>query len=204
MIDFFDIRNDFVLENEFCLLRVLSKNDYEEFLQFSINEPETWFYSLQGADGKENLKKYLDIAYANFEKKIELPFTIIDKKLNKVAGSTRFYDINFNFNTTQIGYTWLAKEFRQTGLNKSCKYLMLNFAFDYWQMERVELRADARNKTSINAMQSIGAKVDGILRSNMPTKETGGVRRDSIVLSILKNEWYCETKQNLFNKINKS
>jgi len=58
-------------------------------------------------------------------------------------------------------------------------------------MERVEFRADNSNERSIAAMKSIGCKVEGILRSQMPT-QTEGVRRDSIVLSILKNEWFDE------------
>ncbi len=73
------------------------------------------------------------------------------------------------------------------------------FAFEELDLERVEFRADARNEKSIAAMKSIGCKVDGILRSNMPTVE--GERRDSIVLSILKNEWFNDVKENLKKKL---
>ena len=66
-------------------------------------------------------------------------------------------------------------------------------------MERVEFRADNNNARSIAAMKSIGCKVDGILRSNMPKREGG--RRDSIILSILKNEWESEVKEMLKGKI---
>jgi RimJ/RimL family protein N-acetyltransferase len=67
-------------------------------------------------------------------------------------------------------------------------------------MERVEFRADNNNERSIAAMKSIGCKVEGVLRSNMPTKEVN-VRRDSIVLSILKKEWFSEVKENLMKKM---
>ncbi len=66
-------------------------------------------------------------------------------------------------------------------------------------MMRVEFRADARNERSIAAMKSIGCKVDGILRSNLWLE--GGIRRDSIVLSILKDEWQNEVKENLRKKL---
>jgi RimJ/RimL family protein N-acetyltransferase len=66
-------------------------------------------------------------------------------------------------------------------------------------MERVEFRADNENVRSIAAMKSIGCKTDGILRSNMPKREGG--RRDSIVLSILKNEWESKVKEMLGKKI---
>ncbi len=66
-------------------------------------------------------------------------------------------------------------------------------------MERVEFRADNENVRSIAAMKSIGCKVDGVLRSNTPKREGG--RRNSIVLSILKQEWENEVKEMLRKKI---
>lgn len=120
------------------------------------------------------------------------------KLKNEYAGSTRFYDINLPFKALQLGYTWYGKNFRGTRLNKNCKLLLLEFAFEKMLMERVEFRADNNNARSIAAMKSIGCKVDGILRSNMPTRNTE-VRRDSIVLSILKNEWFDDVKIKLKN-----
>jgi RimJ/RimL family protein N-acetyltransferase len=78
--------------------------------------------------------------------------------------------------------------------------LLLQFAFEKLGMERVEFRADARNERSIAAMKSLGCKVDGILRSNMPTME-GDVRHDSIVLSILRKEWFDAVKEQLKKKL---
>jgi RimJ/RimL family protein N-acetyltransferase len=99
----------------------------------------------------------------------------------------------------QLGYTWYGKEFQGTGLNKHCKYLLLEFAFEKMQVERVEFRADANNEKSIAAMKSIGCTVEGILRKNVKKPEGG--RRDSIILSILKDEWNQQVKQNLKNKL---
>jgi RimJ/RimL family protein N-acetyltransferase len=62
-------------------------------------------------------------------------------------------------------------------------------------MERVEFRADNSNKRSIAAMKSIGCKEEGILRSTGFNED--GTRRDSIVLSILKNEWNNTIKTEL-------
>ena len=63
-------------------------------------------------------------------------------------------------------------------------------------MERVEFRADANNQRSIAAMKRIGCTVEGILRNHMPT-HTPEIRRDSIILSILKDEWFDKVKMNL-------
>jgi len=59
----------------------------------------------------------------------------------------------------------------------------------------VELRADNNNKRSIAAMKKIGCTVEGVLRNHLPMPN--GTRRDSIVLSILKEEWEVELKQKL-------
>jgi RimJ/RimL family protein N-acetyltransferase len=189
-----------ILEDESVLLRPLEISDVDSLLDISLNEPETWYYSLVRADGKENLINYIQIAIKARENKTEFPFIVYDKKSGKYAGSTRFYDIDLPFKTLQLGYTWYGKDFRGTGLNKHCKYLLLQFAFETLGMERVEFRADNNNERSITAMKSIGCKVEGVLRSNMPTFE-GNTRRDSIILSILKKEWFDEVKENLIKKL---
>jgi RimJ/RimL family protein N-acetyltransferase len=189
-----------ILEDEMVLLRLLQVTDVENLLDISINEPETWEYSLVRANGKENLENYIQIALKAKENQTEFPFIVFDKKSGKYAGSTRFYDINLAFKTLQLGYTWYGKDFRGTGLNKHCKYLLLQFAFETLGMERVEFRADNNNQRSIAAMKSIGCKVEGVLRSHMPTLGSD-VRRDSIVLSILKKEWFDTVKENLKQKL---
>ncbi len=190
----------YVLEDEHVLLRRLREDDHNNLLPFSLNEAETWKYSLVSAEGEEGLKNYINIALQAWGEEKEYPFIVFDKLTNEYAGSTRFYDINEEFKTVQIGYTWYGKKFRGTKHNKHCKYVLLTFAFEELGMERVEFRADNNNERSIAAMKSIGCKVDGVLRSNMPTRDNN-VRRDSIVLSILKKEWFDEVKENLKKRL---
>jgi RimJ/RimL family protein N-acetyltransferase len=189
-----------ILEDESILLRPLQETDVENLLEISLNEPETWEYSLVRANGRENLENYIKIALKAKENKTEFPFIVFDKKSGKYAGSTRFYDIQLPFKTLQLGYTWYGKDFRGTGLNKRCKFLLLQFAFETLGMERVEFRADNNNQRSIAAMKSIGCTVEGVMRNHMPTLGSD-VRRDSIILSILSNEWFESVKENLKNKL---
>jgi RimJ/RimL family protein N-acetyltransferase len=188
--------NQTVLEDAFVLLRPLQVSDVDNLLEISLHEPETWEYSLVRANGRKNLENYIQLALKARENNIEFPFIVYDKKQGKYAGSTRFYDINLGFKTLQIGYTWYGKAFRGTGLNKHCKYLLLQFAFETLNVERVEFRADANNLRSIAAMKSIGCQVEGVMRSHMPTLDSA-IRRDSIVLSILKNEWFEVVKSKI-------
>ena len=195
----FDPKAEYILEDDRVLLRPLKENDFEFLLPFALNEPDTWKYSGVSAKGKQGMKNYVNTAIDGRADGKEYPFIVFDKQLNEYAGSTRFYDIQQANQTLQLGYTWYGEKFRGTGLNKHCKFLLLRFAFESLNAERVEFRADARNERSIAAMKSIGCKPEGILRSNMPLQDSG--RRDSIVLSILKNEWEGGVKENLKKKL---
>lgn len=186
-----DFKQDIILENDRTILKPLSITDFDALLPFSKNEPELWKYSLKSASGSDNLKSYINAALKQRELNQAYPFLVFDKLTKEVAGTTRFYDSQEIHNTIQLGYTWYGKRFQGTGLNKNCKFLMLNHAFENWKLDRVEFRADNNNKRSIAAMKSIGCIEEGVLRSNCAS-EVG--RRDSIVLSILQNEWFDEKK----------
>ena len=182
----FNFKSDLILENERVQLRPLSATDHAFFLPFSLKEHALWTYSLTSAAGEEKLENYLQAALQLKEEETGYPFLVYDKKNEKIAGSTRFYSINFHHKTLSIGYTWYGKEFQRTGLNRHCKLLLLTHAFEALEIERVEFRADAKNTRSITAMRAIGCTLEGTLRNNC-TSKTG--RRDSVVLSIVKNEW---------------
>jgi len=76
---------------------------------------------------------------------------------------------------------------------------LATYVFEEWGMERLEFRADANNAQSVAAMKAIGCVEEGILRNHMPTAQGG--RRDSIILSILKTEWFGGVKELLQQKI---
>lgn len=200
MLEQFDCAKEYVLEDDRVILRPLQPEDKIHLLPFSLNEPYLWKYSLVSAEGEEGLQNYMNITFKARDEGKEYPFIVFDKLTNEYAGSTRFYDIQNELETVQLGYTWYGTKFQGTGLNKHCKYLLLTFAFEKIGFERFELRADNNNARSIAAMKSLGCKVDGILRSNMPTREEGK-RRDSIVLSILKDEWFGEVKESLWARL---
>ncbi len=197
----FNFHQNYTLENERVKLMPLDGNNSTYLKHFSINEPNIWKYSLVPVAGEENFKKYVSNSLLSREEETAYPFIVFDKKTNEYAGSTRFYDIQLNNLTLQLGYTWYGGKFQGTGLNKNCKYLLLQFAFETMGVERVEFRADYNNKRSIAAMKGIGCTIEGILRSNVPNANGG--RRDSIILSVLRQEWEERVKKNLKEKMEK-
>lgn len=195
----FNFSENYVLEDDVVLLRPLQLTDYDHLKKFAIYQPELWKYSLVNVAGEENLKRYIQEALNLKSTEKEFPFIVFDKRVQQYAGSTRFYDIQLSNKTLQLGFTWYGKEFHGTGLNKHCKYLLLEFAFEKMGMERVEFRADNNNEKSVAAMKSIGCTVEGVLRQNLILPD--GTRRDSIILSILKNEWEKYVKEKLARKL---
>jgi N-acetyltransferase len=195
----FDPTKEYILENDVVLLRPLVESDYEHLLHFAINEPEIWKFSLVPASGEDGLKNYIAAAIEARAKGTEYAFIVFDKRTQQYAGSTRFYDIQLHNQSVQLGYTWYGTAFQGTGLNKNCKLLLLQFAFDELGLERVEFRADNNNERSKAAMRSIGCVEEGVLRSHLDTYT--GIRRSSIILSILKSEWDGVVKERLMQKI---
>jgi RimJ/RimL family protein N-acetyltransferase len=191
----FDFTKEIILENERVLLRPLQLSDGSLLAHYVNEEPNLWQYSLAAITNTKDLEKYIQSAIEAREHQTSYAFIVFDKQLNDYVGCTRFYDIQLNFQTTQIGYTWYSKKCWGTKLNENCKYLLLEFAFDQMGFERIEFRADNNNKRSIAAMQKIGCTIEGVLRNHLPMP--AGKRRDSIVLSILKEEWNASLKQAL-------
>jgi N-acetyltransferase len=192
---------EYILENDVVLLRPLTANDYEHLLPFALNEPNLWTFSLISPAGADGMKDYIAAAIDGRAKGLEYPFIVFDKRTQQYAGSTRFYDIQMHNKSMQLGYTWYGKGFQGTGLNKNCKLLLLQFAFETLGLERIEFRADNNNETSKAAMRSIGCVEEGVLRSHVSTYTS--LRRNSIILSILKDEWESGVKEKLIEKINR-
>ena len=191
----FDFTKEIILENERVLLRPLALSDLSLLAHFVADEPDLWKYSLAAINNSTDLENYIQTAMEARGHETAYAFIVFDKLLNEYVGCTRFYDIQLAFQTTQIGYTWYSKKCWGTKLNENCKYLLLEFAFGQMGLERVEFRADNNNKRSIAAMQKIGCTVEGVLRNHLPMPN--GKRRDSIVLSILKEQWNASLKQAL-------
>ena len=189
----FDFTKDYVLEDERVILRPITIPDTEQLVQYVTNEPELWQYSLVAIQKPADLNGYIETAIQSRNEKNAYPFIVFDKITNTYVGSTRFYDIQLGFETTQLGYTWYSKKVWSTGLNQHCKFLLLQFAFEKMNFKRVEFRADNNNKRSIAAMQKMGCTVEGVLRSHLPKPD--GPRRDSIILSITKEECDSSVKK---------
>jgi N-acetyltransferase len=136
---------------------------------------------------REDFQCVVEKAFAEQERGESVVFATVERSSERVIGSTRFMNIDRANRRVEIGSTWIAPAWQRTAVNTEAKYLMLCHAFEVWNCFRVELKTDALNQKSRNAILRIGAKEEGTLRRHVLTW-TGRVR-DSVYFSILDSEW---------------
>lgn len=136
---------------------------------------------------REDFQRLVEKAFQEQQRGESIVFATVERQSGRVIGSTRFMNIDRMNRRVEIGSTWIAPAWQRTGVNTEAKYLMLRHAFEVWQCFRVELKTDALNQRSRNAILRIGAKEEGTLRRHVLTW-TGRVR-DSVYFSILDLEW---------------
>ena len=135
----------------------------------------------------EDFREVVDKAFDEQERGESVVFATVERKFRTDIGSTRFMNIDRVNRRVEIGSTWIAPAWQRTAVNTEAKYLMLRHAFEVWKCMRLELKTDALNQKSRNAILRIGAKEEGTLRRHLITW-TGRVR-DTVYFSILDNEW---------------
>lgn len=158
-----------------------------------------WFpYRMQT---REDFQQWVAKALQEQERGESVVFTTLESASGRVVGSTRFMNIDRNNRRVEIGSTWIAPAWQRTAVNTDAKYLMLRHAFEDWGCFRVELKTDALNQKSRNAILRLGAKEEGTFRRHVVTW-TGRVR-DSVYFSILDSEW-PEVKAELERKLHRA
>jgi N-acetyltransferase len=135
----------------------------------------------------DDMRHYLQVALAAQSAGTALPFAIEEKSTGQLIGSTRFHSYHPAHRRIEIGFTWLAIPWQRTGANTEAKLLMLTHAFESLNCLRVEFKADVDNTLSRCALERLGARLEGILRSYMISGRTGP--RDVAIYSILDSEW---------------
>lgn len=156
-------------------------------LESIAQEKDLIFYSPSDISTPEKLRSYVQVAVNGYYNKTIIPFIVYDKLNENYAGSTRFGHIDWKNKTLHIGWTWIGHEFQGTNLNRHMKFLMLQYAFETLDFEKVEFRIDERNLKSRKAVDKIGGILEGILRKDTVMKN--GFRRSTCCYGILKEEW---------------
>ena len=150
-------------------------------------EESLWRWSPLKISNNDEMREYVETAIADQERGTALPFVTIERTTGAIVGSTRFANIDTINRRAEIGWTWINPKWQRTYVNTEAKLLMLRHAFETWECIRVELKTDALNEASRNAIRRLGAREEGVFRNHMIT--WNGRFRDSVYFSIIDSEW---------------
>ncbi len=173
------------LRGQHARLEPLSR-DHHDALVEAVKDGELsklWYTAIPKP---ENMAKEIERRLGLLTAGTMLPFTVLDAD-GRVAGMTTFMNVDANNRRVEIGSTWYAKRVQRSALNTQCKRLLLAHAFEALNCIAVEFRTHFFNHQSRRAIERLGAKQDGILRSHQITPN--GTLRDTVVYSIIAPEW---------------
>ena len=153
-------------------------------LRAAAEDGQIWTLRVTWVPGPQQVDEYIASALATPGR---LAFAVIDEASGGVIGTTSFHDIAPDIDRVEIGHTWYAKSRQRSGVNTSCKLMLLAHAFNTLGCEVVGLRTDNLNHASQAAIERLGAHKDGVIRHHAVRRD--GSVRDTVIYSILRSEW---------------
>jgi len=183
-----------LLEGELVRLRPLQESDAAELWAATGNDADLWkwIWSVEPIpQSVEEMRQLIASMCARDAQGKRHTFAVVLKSSGQVIGSTSYLNRNDEEKSLEIGSTFYGESARRTGVNTECKYLLLRHAFESIGCQRVLIKADINNATSLAAISRIGAKREGVIRHDR--KRRDGSWRDAVYFSVIAPEW-PETK----------
>lgn len=184
------------LSGEIVTLEPIRMNHVES-LKTAVMDGELWKLWFASVPSPDQMENYVINAIEG-TRKGNIAFAVRSNETKNVVGTTRFYNVDELNKRLMLGYTWYAKSACRTGVNSESKYLLLQYVFEKKEAIAVEFRTHLFNEVSKKAIERLGAKQDGVLRSHKIMAD--GSIRDTVIYSILHEEWPT-VKDNLLSRL---
>jgi RimJ/RimL family protein N-acetyltransferase len=174
------------LRGTHAVLEPLSRAHHDDLAE-AVKDGELWKLWYTVIPEPEKMQAEIDRRIDLQAKGAMLPFAVRETRTSQVVGMTGYWNVDAPNRRVEIGGTWYRKSLQRTALNTECKLLLLTHAFESLDCICVELRTHFFNHPSRRAIERLGAKLDGVLRSNQIAPN--GSIRDTCVYSIIAGEW---------------
>ena len=161
--------------------------EHQVALSEAVRDGELWKLWYTAIPSPEGMRAEIERRLGLQQAGSMLPFAVRGLSSGKIAGMTTYMNIDANNRHVEIGSTWYARSAQRTPLNTECKLMLLTHAFETLACIAVEFRTGFFNHASRRAIERLGAKQDGILRSHQ--RYADGSLRDTVVFSIVAHEW---------------
>lgn len=175
-----------VLTGDLVKLDPLLAQDHDALVEAAA-DGQLWSLSYTRVPTPDQMLRAIEDGLAQRAAGALMPFTVRSQTHGQVIGLTTFCNIDATNRHVEIGGTWTARSAQRTGANTESKLLLLTHAFEQLDCIAVEFRTHWLNHQSRRAIERLGAKLDGVLRSHKIMPD--GTLRDSAVYSILQHEW---------------
>jgi ribosomal-protein-serine acetyltransferase len=158
-----ELRTQFRLDDE-IVLRAWREDDIEIALNVVLRNRDhlqPFMHWMTPDYSMESSRKFLSDAIANRREKKNLGFGIFRR--DELIGSIGFVEFDWKSRRTEIGY-WIDKAEEGKGIvSRACR-LLINYAFEDLDMNRIEIRCSAENTRSAAVPERLGFTKEGILR----------------------------------------
>jgi RimJ/RimL family protein N-acetyltransferase len=168
-------------------VRLVPLNEGHEEALFAILDPALTQWFPKPLATREDVRGYIAEALAWQHAGTALPFATLLRADGRLAGTTRFANIDRANRRAEIGWTLVARPYQRSAVNTEAKLLMLTHAFETWGCIRVEFKTDSLNFQSRTALTRLGATEEGIFRNHVICAD--GRLRHSVYFSITNDEW---------------
>ena len=178
-----------VLEGRHVRLRPLEAGDRDALAAAAAGLTDLFYANVSGLADPD---AFMASVFRERDFGRAMPFAV-ETPDGAVVGLTRFMRMSRQHRRLEIGGTFYARVVQRTGVNTEAKLLLLGHAFEAMGCNAVQIRTDWFNKASQRAIERLGAKRDGVLRSH---QVMDGRVRDIVVYSIIASEW-AGVRQNI-------
>lgn len=187
------------LSGSLVVLEPLEERHREELWE-AAQDGRIWEWLAHLGEDRELFDHWFELSLEATAEDREGVFAIRRLADGTVVGSSRFMAVRRPDRVVEIGWTWFNPSVWRTGVNLETKLLMLGYAFEGLGSVRVELKTDARNERSRNAIAALPAQFEGVFRKHMIVPNVG--QRDSAYYSVIDDEW-PQVRANLLRRLSR-
>ena len=143
----------------------------------------------------ETVEDYVSRSLARRDTGTYAPFAQVEVATGRVVGHTAYLTPRWmpdgRLFAVEVGSSWLSPTVRGTAVNPAAKLLLLAQALEDWDVDRVDIKTDARNEVAHGAIAALGATFEGVLRAWQPSLAPGeeGRTRDTAMFAITPEQW---------------
>jgi len=185
------------LSGSLVVLEPLDERHREELWE-AAQDVRIWEWLAHLDEDRDLFDRWFELSLEATAEDREGVFAIRRRADDVVVGSSRFMAVRRPDRVVEIGWTWFNPSAWRTGVNLETKLLMLGYAFEDLGCVRVELKTDARNERSRNAIAALPAQFEGVFRKHMIVPDVG--QRDSAYYSVIDDEW-PQVRDNLLRRL---